>query len=208
MAVIPALMEPSLVASLVDAPTTTVVQHGYAHRNHAAAGERNWELGGHRPVEEVIAELRTGRSHLAQTFGPRFLPVLVPPWNRIDPLVIARLGEAGLQGLSTFGVRSAASPVPAIVQCNTHVDLIAWRRGKTFVGTEAAIERLVAHLEARRKGTADPKEATGVLTHHLDFSGDAWQFLADLVARTKAHGGATWMDARAVFRPVTSARSA
>jgi hypothetical protein len=51
-------------------------------------------------------------------------------------------------------------------------------------------------------------EPTGVLTHHLDFDGDAWQFLDELFARTKAHGGASWIAAQTAFRRVTSDRSA
>ena len=94
------------------------------------------------------------------------------------------------------------------MQCNTHVDLIAWRRGRAFIGAEAAIERLVAHLEARRESAVDPSEPTGILTHHLDLDAAAWQFLADLFARTPRIGGAAWIDAHTVFGTVTSARSA
>jgi hypothetical protein len=184
----------------------TTLQHGYAHRNHAPPGERNWELGSHRPVDDVVAELKSGQSELARRFGHRFLPVLVPPWNRIDPAVVARLPEAGFGGLSTFGARAAGDP--PLVQCNTHVDLIAWRRGKAFIGMDVAIARLVAHLKARREGEGDPVEPTGVLTHHLDLDGDAWPFLEELFARTKAHRGATWIAAETAFRPVTCARSA
>jgi hypothetical protein len=88
------------------------------------------------------------------------------------------------------------------------VDLIAWRRGRIFIGAHAAIERLVAHLEARREGAVDASEPTGVLTHHLDFDDDAWQFLSDVVVRTNAHGAATWIAAERAFDPVTSDRSA
>ena len=186
----------------------TVLQHGYAHRNHAPAGERNWELGDHRPVEAVVAELETGRTELGRRFGPRFVPVLVPPWNRIDARVVMRLPVAGYRGLSTFGPRDVAEPALTFVQCNTHVDVIAWGRGRVFIGTDAAIDRVVAHLRARREGAVDPAEPTGLLTHHLDLQDEAWQFLAELIARSKAHGAATWIGAGTAFRPVTSARSA
>ena len=208
LAAIPALVEPSLVTRVAGAATATILQHGFAHRNHAPAGERNWELGSHRPPDQVVSELRQGRNELAGRFGNRFLPVLVPPWNRIDPEVTARLSEADIRGLSTFGPRAAAIPRAGLVQCNTHVDLIAWRRGRIFIGADAAIERLVAHLKARRERSADALEPTGILTHHLDFDDDAWKFLADVITRTKAHRAATWIDAAAAFDPVTSARSA
>ena len=98
---------------------------------------------------------------LERGFGDRFAAVLVPPWNRIDPEVVARLPDAGFHGLSTFGPRTHAHPVPGIVQCNTHVDLIAWSRDRAFIGVDSAVDRLVAHLESRREGRADAGEATG-----------------------------------------------
>jgi len=208
LAVIPALVEPGLVDVVAQARFATVVQHGYAHRNHAPPGARNWELGIQRPITETLAELGTGRAGLASSFGPRFRPVLVPPWNRIDPLVVARLPEAGFSGLSTFGPRAGVQPVPGLVQCNTHIDLIAWRRDRVFIGVEAAIDRLVLHLESRRAGVGDPAEPTGILTHHLDLDAPAWQFLADLFARTRDHGAATWLDVDAVFGISKSCQSA
>jgi hypothetical protein len=208
LAVIPALIEPSLDDAVAKAKIATVVQHGYAHRNHAAPGARNWELGSHRPVAESIAELALGRDRLQQRFGPRFVPVLVPPWNRIDSGVIDLLPGARFLGLSTFGPRPKQNPVAGLVQCNTHIDLVAWRRDRAFIGVEPALDRVVAHLAARREGTADPAEPTGILTHHLDFDAAAWTFFEDLVARTRQHGAATWVDVRTAFDGFTSGRSA
>ncbi len=193
LAVIPALIEADLAGVVAQAPGVTVVQHGYAHRNHAPPGARNWELGLHRPVEETVAELVRGREALESAFGQQFGAVLVPPWNRIEPQVIERLPGAGFAGLSTFGARASLHPCPGLVQCNTHVDLIAWRRDRAFIGVDAAVDRLVDHLAARRAGTVDPEEATGILTHHLDLGPAAWQFLRDLFVRTRRHPAATWL---------------
>ncbi len=172
------------------------------------SGARNWELGNHRPLDQSMAELEEGRTSLERHFGRRFAPMLVPPWNRIDPGVIERLPEAGFRGLSTFGPRARSNPVAGLVQCNTHVDLIAWRRDRAFIGVDAAIDRLVLHLAARRAGIVDPSEPTGLLTHHLDLPAAAWEFLADLFAHTRQHGAATWNDVDAAFGGVTSVRSA
>jgi len=208
LAVIPALAEPSLADAVANAEVVTVVQHGYAHRNHAPAGARNWELGNHRPLHQSIAEIEEGRESLERRFNRRFAPMLVPPWNRIDPGIVERLPQGGFRGLSTFGPRAQATPVAGLVQCNTHVDLIAWRRDRAFIGVDAAIDRLVRSLAARRAGTVDPSEPTGLLTHHLDFPDAAWDFLADLFAHTRQHGAAKWIDVHAAFGGVTSARSA
>ena len=199
LAAIPAALEASLVDAVLESEMATVVQHGFAHRNHAPPGARNWELGAHRPADATIAELQVGFGALERAFGTRFAAVLVPPWNRIDPELISRLPDAGFHGLSTYGPRPAACPAPGVAQCNTHVDLIAWRRDRAFVGAEAAIDLLVDHLYARREGRVDPPEPTGILTHHLDLDDAAWNFLTDLIARTRKHGAVAWLDVGAAF---------
>jgi len=213
LAVIPAVLEPGLADAVVATNVATVVQHGYAHRNHAPPGARKCELGADRPPGFVVAELDEGRARLALHFGERFVAVLVPPWNRIAPDVVARLPGGGFCGLSTFGPRRSARTAPDLVQCNTHVDLIAWRAGRTFIGAEHAIARLVENLRAQREGLADPAEPTGILTHHLDLTDDAWQFLTELFARTRNHDAAGWVDVNAAFgcdaaASLTSDRSA
>lgn len=200
IAAIPAALEPSLVTALARCAHATIVQHGYAHRNHAPTGERNCELGAHRPAELVVSALARGMEILKRAFGERYSPLLVPPWNRIDASVTAQLPAAGFRGLSTFGPRLAVQPAPGIVQCNTHVDLIAWRGDRAFVGADAAIERLVAHLRARREGRVDADEPTGVLTHHLNFDPATWKFLVQLIQRTRQHEAAIWLDVGEVLR--------
>ncbi|MFI4904907.1 MAG: polysaccharide deacetylase family protein [Burkholderiales bacterium] len=222
LAVIPALLEASLPAAVAPYTQATVIQHGYAHRNHAPADARSCELGANRPVFATLDELAAGFNTLAHAFGERFVAVLVPPWNRIDAGITARLPVAGYCGLSTFGLRKAPYAVRGLPQCNTHVDLIAWRKDRAFIGADEAIDRTVAHLRARRQGDADVSEPTGILTHHVDLDPAAWGFLEALVTRTRAHAGARWIDVRSAFAAhgrsamvaspatsaVTSARSA
>ena len=198
LAVIPATLEQSLVEAVARSRFATVVQHGYAHRNHALPDERKMELGLHRDAERTLTELVQGADILRRGFAHRFVAVLVPPWNRIAAPIVAKLPAAGFLGLSTLGPRRAQSPVQGLMQCNTHVDVIAWRRDRAFIGVDAAIDRVLAHLRARREGGADPDEATGVLTHHLDMSSAGWDFLIELVARTREHG-AVWIDVCAAF---------
>jgi hypothetical protein len=213
LAAIPARMEASLTDAVSASPRVTVLQHGYAHRNHAPDTARRCELGLDRPVADTLAELVAGRRLLERECGARFAAVLVPPWNRIDPEVVASLPRAGFHGLSGFGARATEAPVHGVVQSNAHVDLIAWRTNRAFVGTEVAIDRLVAHLRARREGRADAAEPTGILTHHLDMDDAAWSFVADLMKRTREHRAVAWLGARAVFASAhtegsTSGRSA
>jgi len=210
IAAIPAGADRTLAAAIADCPPASVVQHGYAHANHAPPGERSAELGAHRGVLERIAELDRGREALRALFAQRFVPVLVPPWNRIAGDVVGALPRAELRGLSCFGARATREPVPGVVQANAHVDLIAWRRDRRFIGAAAALERLAAHLRARREGETDASEPTGILTHHLVCDDDAFVFLDACCAFLHDHPAAAWLRVDAIFSdlPFTSIRSA
>ena len=192
LAVIPAQTNPALAAWMAEIAGPVVLQHGYAHANHAGPDAKKIELGADRSRDEILTELREGRVRLGLLFESR-LEVLVPPWNRIDPGLIAALPAAGFAGLSGFGPRAGALAAPGIVQVNCHCDPIDWRGGRGFVGAAAAIGALGAHLAARREGRADADEPTGLLTHHLVMDEECWDFLATLTELLGAHPAARWL---------------
>ena len=98
LAVIPALARPSL-ASWLEPVRAEVLQHGWAHHSHSTDGEKKAELGRHRAPDAMTAELSRGFAKLREVAGARFQPVLVPPWNRIDPALIPALPNAGVPRL-------------------------------------------------------------------------------------------------------------
>lgn len=199
LAVIPALARPELSDAIADHRAISVLQHGYAHVNHAPADQKKAELGDHRPLAQILQELAAGRERIAACFGSAALPVLVPPWNRISQSVTAALKECGLCHLSTYGARKNPRPTPAIRLANTHIDIMDWHDGRRFLGEAAALELAVRHLAARRQGSVDPEEATGLLTHHLVHDATAWRFVGDFVKRTLAHPAARWLNGPEVF---------
>lgn len=198
LAVIPARAETDLAARLAGRANVAVLVHGFRHANHAAAEARKAEFGPDRPSAAMIAEIGQGWRRLQETFAAA-LPVLVPPWNRIDPALVPRLPEAGIGGLSCYTPRAARAPTPGVVQVNTHVDIIDWHGGRGFLGEAAALALIVAHLAARRRGEADATEPTGLLTHHAVHDEPAWRFLANLVEALAGHPAVRWRDARALF---------
>lgn len=208
IAVIPARALPGLAAVLLGHPTVTPVQHGYAHRNHEAAGVKGSELGAARPLAANERELGLGSRSMDRLFGAAALAVLVPPWNRIDPAIIACLPRLGFRGLSTYGPRAAAEPAPGLIQVNTHLDIIDWRGSRGFVGEEKAIGQLIAHLCARRARSVDPAEPTGLLTHHLAHDAGAWDFVAALLTQIARHRAARWLAPSEAFAAPRAARAA
>lgn len=202
LAVIPAAATPGLAARLARARDVTILQHGWSHDNRAPDGAKKAELGDDRPVAEVLADLERGRTRLGALFGRegRFEPtLLVPPWNRIGPAVAAALADRDV-AVSRYGGR----PAGARRRLDTHVDPIAWkapRGGDTrgFLGEAAALRLAIDHLAARRLGTADRDEATGLLTHHRVHDAATWAFAARFAAVIADHSAAAWLSAAAAL---------
>ena len=189
LAVIPDIAEAAAIA-----PARCVVMHGCDHRNRAAAGEKKTEFSAAEPGDAALGRLARARERLAALAGGRFLPVLAPPWNRFREDLVARLPEIGIRGLSRYGV--ARPGQRAIPEVNTHVDIIAWRASRAFVGDEAALALLVGQLCARRRGADDAP--VGLLTHHAVHDAEAWRFLERLFDETRA-AGAAWLRAGQLF---------
>ena len=180
----------------------SVLQHGVAHRNLAAAGARKTEFPDGEPLSGALERLSQGRARMVGMFGTRALPVLVPPWNRVSATgLVPALPGAGFRGLSRFGPRKRVDACAGLVQVNTHVDVIDWRGSRGFVGTQAALAQTLAHLQARRLAQADPLEPTGLLTHHAVHDEPTWAFMESLFERTAGCGMAVWRKAPELFPP-------
>lgn len=199
LAAIPALIDDHAAKAIMDDAGATVLQHGYAHHNHAIAGEGKAELAASRDPVVVMDELVVGRQRLETLFGDHAVLVMVPPWNRIGDGLVPRLGDAGYCGLSTYGPRPRRQAAPGVALVNTHIDLIDWRGHRGFVGDGNGLGLAVAHLTARRLGSSDDDEPTGLLSHHLAHGEACWDFIAALAVATRAHPAADWLDARTIF---------
>ena len=182
LAVIPAHTGDALAQQVAAKRHVSVAVHGWSHTNHAPADEKKQELGSHRPAHEILGELSDGFAHLSKLHRSHFVPVLVPPWNRISPAIIDRLGELGFKAVSTFGDEESTE----LLSVNTQVDIIDWKGNR---GGRPAIElaaEIIDCLESDRS-------SIGILTHHLVHDDPAWQFLQQLFEATTDHPGARWV---------------
>jgi hypothetical protein len=191
LAVVPAWLESRAVDSITACPLAVVLQHGIAHADHARAGEKKVELGGRVLPADLQADLLAGTSRLRDAFPAAFLPVLVPPWNRIAPEFVAELPGWGFAGLSRFG--RAAVRTESLREINTQVDLILWREGRRAMGLP---ELTAAMIAALRSAAGEP---VGILTHHLAMDEDAFLALDRVLAVLQDHGRAQLVGLRALL---------
>ena len=196
LAVIPHDATQALANRIAGEPFVSVLQHGYRHQNfqNKAKGEKAAEFGRARDVNEAVAEIAQGRKRLAALFGETFVPVMVPPWNRITSAITARLGEAGLAGVSTFTQFHPRD------RCHvqTHIDMIKWKKDRRFIGWEQAALRFDYQLARRR---TNPDEPLGLLSHHLAQDDASFDFLDRTLALLKTHPGASFARIGDLLRP-------
>jgi len=169
LAVVPEAAEPELFGLLHD--HVSVLQHGTDHRNRAAPGEKKTEYPAAEPLEAALARVSDGFGRLRMFAGERFFPALAPPWNRVREDMLQKLPAIGIRGVTTYGARRRPDPAHGLAQVNTHVDVIAWRRGRHFIGESQALE-----LALKRLG----EEPLGWLTHHAVQDADTFRFLERL----------------------------
>jgi hypothetical protein len=182
LAVVPDLAVPELFDLIHE--KTAVLQHGTDHRNRAGPGEKKTEFPAREPDAAALARLSAARERLRWLAGERALPVLVPPWNRIRGSLLSQLPGIGIVGLSAYG-KSTSSHV--MKQVNTHVDIVAWRQGRRFIGEGEALAAAVRLL-----GGGAP---IGWLTHHAVHDAAAWGFLERLLGLESVR----WASAQGLF---------
>ena len=192
LAVVPAWLDERCVARLLAAAEVTVLQHGFAHADHAAPPAKKIELGGTAPRAALRRDLATGRARLAEAFATRFVPALVPPWNRIAADLLPGLADLGFTGISTYGPRARATEA-GLRRVNTHLDLVAWREGGRHLDFAEAARGLAALV---RRGLAEP---IGILSHHQVMDAGAFSALDRLLALVQDQPRATLAAAGALF---------
>lgn len=185
LAVIPAHTGKELSIYLNNDAHLSIAVHGWAHENHAPVTEKKQELGAHRKLSNIIDELSNGFDQLKTRYPETFIPLLVPPWNRIADSVVNELPDIGFQALSTFGVEK---PAP-LRMLNTHVDLIDWKGSRGGRSTQA----LVADLVKAIRKTSSP---IGFLTHHLVHDEAAWQFMEQFFVATADCPDCRWVSVK------------
>jgi len=195
LAVIPEPTGEELARHLRDVNLASVAVHGWRHANYAAAHEKKQELGKHRSADEIAAELGRGLAKLSSLHGGKSLPMLVPPWNRIDESLVPAVCGAGFRAISAFADKLVELEASDLAVINTQVDIIDWsaRRGGDHARLAA---QFVGELRKSRENGGYP---VGILTHHLVHDESAWDFLDQLLEMTALADRCEWLSGPALL---------
>ncbi len=191
LAVVPQWLESACAERIKRCTRVSVLQHGVAHHDRAAPGERKIELGGAVALDALARAVMDGRERLTGTFGGLFLPVMVPPWNRIAPAVLGALPDWGFVGWS--GWRATPPDHAGLRRVDAHLDAIDWRAGRRTRSADELWTDLVGLLRA---GVREP---IGLLTHHLVAGDEGFGALDRLLGVVQDHPGLALQDAVAAF---------
>ncbi len=187
LAVIPAYAVTELAEQTEVRGHISIAVHGYSHQNYAPKTEKKRELGLHRESLIVLSELAEGFGKLKAMFPDGFNQALVPPWNRIDELLVEQLSSLGFSSLSTFQPRQAHYASPGLRQINCHIDPIEWHGTRSLVSADVLVEQTRVLLERQRLGLIDAKEPLGLLTHHLVHDDAIWGFIESFIKMVQNH---------------------
>ena len=196
IAVIPKLAQAGLPLFCADHDNLIPLVHGWQHVSHAPEGQKKAEFG--HPRDTALGDADQAITRMKALFADRFLPIFVPPWNRLAGALMPELAKLGYVAVSTYLPRKSKWAAPGLMQINTHIDPIFWRGGRGVVPPDDLIAHIVQLLQDRRNGITDATEPMGFLTHHLVHDQDIWNFTRSCLA-TLLDGGAAPADLTAIL---------
>ena len=191
LAVVPERADDSLVR-LVSTAECCVWQHGWGHHFHASG-----EFGDGRALDAMTHDALIGQRALDRLFGPSgWQRVFVPPNHAISMAFKALIPSLGYLGVSA-GV-PVTPGLDHVVEVNAEVDVMNWPEGR-ILAASAVCEMLVEQLKSRRLGEVSIGRPIGILTHHLVFDDDAWDFMARLFELLRSHRAVEELRAGTLF---------
>ncbi len=186
LAVVPSWLDRQAIAAIGSFRDSTVIQHGWAHRNNAYPGHKKIELGGTASIAAHQRLLLMGRDRLEAAFGDRFRQILAPPWNRIDAHHRRLAADLGYRAISTFSKITFNTINRPICRIDTNIDAIDWHNNKrTKSASELASEAKALRLRGFR--------TIGLLTHHLEHDETAFGEIKRFIHKTSELVEAQWV---------------
>ncbi len=182
MAVIPAWLSEARQEKLFQAaPVNEELwnwhQHGWRHINWQKDG-KNCEFGSDRAPERQREDILQGRIKMERIFGPNFVEVFTPPWNRFSTATLKALRELDFKGIS------AVDPFPTGIKSRYGIQHLPVRldlHTRKAKDPEADFALLIDQFAA----ISTMKGLTGVMIHHQRMTTFAFEFLERMIYNLK-----------------------
>ena len=167
-------------------------QHGWRHINWQKEGAES-EFGSDRAPERQYEDILQGRTKMERIFGPNFVPVFTPPWDRFSTATLKALRKLDFKGIS------ATAPFPpgvkslyGIKRLPTRLDLYT-RNAKNPAGDFALLIDQFSGL-SKMKGPA------GIIIRHQQMTPFAFEFLDRMLYNLKYVIGARFSSFKEILK--------
>jgi hypothetical protein len=180
LGVVPEKADASLANAVATSARFCVWQHGWGHHSHELG-----EFGDGRALNLMVADAQRGQESLDRLLGPNgWQKVFVPPFHLISLPFKSLIPSLGYLGLSAG--EPLTPPIPGVFEVNAEVDVMNWPEGKLH-DPVAVSTMLLRQLRSRRLLERPSEEPIGILTHHLAFQHEDWEFISRLSVYLASH---------------------
>jgi peptidoglycan/xylan/chitin deacetylase (PgdA/CDA1 family) len=152
-------------------------QHGWRHLNHEREG-RKCEFGPGRTYAEQSADITQGQARMTESFGSRWFPVFIPPWNRCNEDTCRVLDQLGFRALSAKQGDSVVTGY-RFKEISITLDLYRWKGGACMKPSDEIVDDLIVQLSQ--------PQTIGVMLHHKVMDERAFFFLESLLDTLASH---------------------
>ena len=161
-AVIPNLIEDSVIKEINSNPNIFVMQHGISHKNNGTNVALEL-IDNKHIIDECIEKI----TFMKDAFGNKFNNILCPPWNKIEQGAEKILSNF-YDGLSTYFCNESCFKF----DLNPNIDIIDWTTGN-YKGHKFIVEKMKARLYTNY---------IGFCLHHNHMNDDAFDFIEYIVS--------------------------
>jgi len=181
LAVIPQALTPRLAREIsrcieTSAGRVGVHQHGFAHKNHEPEG-RKCEFGLTRTRAQQERDIESGKSFLAEMFGPLVQPIFTPPWNRCTAITGECLVRFGFDTLSRDHSAKTLG-ISGLLELPVRIDWFAKRKGSRL-----NLNSLGALVADAIKDSGP----VGIMFHHAIMDAEEMRAASELLAVLARH---------------------
>lgn len=166
-------------------------QHGWRHVSRQESGGKA-EFGEDRPLDRQHEDILSGRRKMELIFGPHFVPIFSPPWNRFSAVTLKALRTLGFKGISAAAPLPAGTKLPwGFFNLPINIDL----HTRNSVSSAKDLNELLATV-GQLQSSAD---YAGIVIRHQQMTLFAFQFLDYLLYNLKNVLGARFFSFREIL---------